>query len=187
MLSTMVGCGLPIYISWFSHRKWHLQWGKASMRSRCKAFSQLVIKGGMAHCGECHSWAGGLWFYKNASWASQGKQSSKPHPTMASASAPASKFLTCVSSCPDCLGDRRGMGKCKLNKPFPPQPSSWPWCFVQEHKSWLRHPLKLINLTLLLNTCQISCFDHASLYSNRTLRRKWKGGHFYHICSVSKC
>jgi len=33
----------------------------------------------------------------------QGKQSSKQHPSMASASAPASKFLPCVSSCPDFL------------------------------------------------------------------------------------
>jgi hypothetical protein len=41
--------------------------GNASMRSSCKAFSQLVIKGGRAHCGWCHPWAGSLGFYKKAS------------------------------------------------------------------------------------------------------------------------
>jgi hypothetical protein len=29
----------------------------ASIRSSCKAFSQLVFKGGRAHCGWCHPWA----------------------------------------------------------------------------------------------------------------------------------
>jgi hypothetical protein len=65
------------------------------MRSSCKAFSQLVIKGRRAHCGWCHLWAGSPGFFKKASWASQGKQASKQHPSMASASAPAS-WLTWV-------------------------------------------------------------------------------------------
>jgi hypothetical protein len=30
------------------------------MRSNCKAFSQLVIKGGRSPCGWCHLWAGSL-------------------------------------------------------------------------------------------------------------------------------
>jgi hypothetical protein len=30
------------------------------MRSNCKAFSQLVIKGEKAPCGWCHPWAGSL-------------------------------------------------------------------------------------------------------------------------------
>ena len=50
---------------------------KPSMRSSCKAFSQLVIKSERAHSGWCHPWAGSLEFYKKASWASQGKQASK--------------------------------------------------------------------------------------------------------------
>jgi hypothetical protein len=41
--------------------------GNASMRSSCKAFSQLVIKGERAHCRRCHPWAGSLGFYKKAS------------------------------------------------------------------------------------------------------------------------
>jgi hypothetical protein len=76
--------------SWSYHKERSLPWGNASMISSCKAFSQLVIKGGRAHCGWCHSWAGSLVFYKKASWARQRKQASKWHPSMASASAPAS-------------------------------------------------------------------------------------------------
>jgi hypothetical protein len=60
------------------------------MRYNCKAFSQLVIKGGKAPCGWDHLWAGSLGFYKKAGLASQGKQVSKEHPSMASASVPAS-------------------------------------------------------------------------------------------------
>jgi len=55
-----------------------------------KHFFQLVIKVGRAYCRWCWPWAGSLGFYKKASWASQGKQASKQHPSMASASAPAS-------------------------------------------------------------------------------------------------
>jgi hypothetical protein len=47
-------------------------------------------QGGRAQCGWYHTWAGSFGFYKRASWASQGKQASKKHPSMASASAPAS-------------------------------------------------------------------------------------------------
>ena len=75
---------------WSYHRERILPWGNASMRSSCKAFSQLVIKGGRAHYGWCHPWAGSPGFYKKASWASQVKQSSKQSPSIASASAPAS-------------------------------------------------------------------------------------------------
>jgi hypothetical protein len=76
--------------SWSYHRERNLPWGNDSMRSSCKAFSQLVIKGGRAPWKWCYPWAGSLWFYKKASWASQGKQASKEHPSVASASAPAS-------------------------------------------------------------------------------------------------
>jgi hypothetical protein len=63
--------------SWSYHRERSLPWGNASMRSSCKVFSQLVIKGGRSTCGWCHPWAGSPGFYKKASWASQGKQASK--------------------------------------------------------------------------------------------------------------
>jgi hypothetical protein len=110
---------------WSYHRERSLPWGNASMRSTCKAFSQLVIKGGRAHCGWCHPWAGSPGFYKRASWASQGEQANKQHPSMTSASAPASKFLLCVSCCPDFLWWWTAMWRCKLNKPFPS-----PACFL---------------------------------------------------------
>jgi hypothetical protein len=62
---------------WSYHRERSFSWGSASMRSSCKAFSQLVIKGGRTHCGWCHPWAGSLGFYRKASWASKGKQANK--------------------------------------------------------------------------------------------------------------
>jgi hypothetical protein len=111
--------------SWSYHRESSLSW--ASMRSSCKAFSQLVIKGeGLAHCGWCLPWAGSLGFYKRAGWANQGKQASKEHPSMASASAPA--WVPVLTS----FGDEQKHGSVKLNKFFPPQLASWLWCFVQE-------------------------------------------------------
>jgi hypothetical protein len=55
------------------------------MRSSCGAFSQFVIKGGKTHCGWDHLWAGSL-----GSIREQAEQASKEHPSMASASAPAS-------------------------------------------------------------------------------------------------
>jgi hypothetical protein len=45
---------------------------------------------GKALCGWDHLWAGSLGSYKRAGWTSQGKQDSKEHPSMASASVPAS-------------------------------------------------------------------------------------------------
>ena len=48
---------------------------KESMKYNSKAFSELVIS-----CVWCQPWGGSTGFYKNASWASQGKQSSKRHP-----------------------------------------------------------------------------------------------------------
>ena len=83
--SVTAGFVCQLDTSWSYHRERSLSWENASMRSSCKAFSQLVIKGGRAH-----SWAGRLGFYKRAGWASQGNQASKEHPSMASASAPAS-------------------------------------------------------------------------------------------------
>jgi hypothetical protein len=53
------------------------------MRSNCKAFSQLVIKGERP-LGWDHLWAGSL-----GSIREQAEQASKEHPSMASASAPA--------------------------------------------------------------------------------------------------
>jgi hypothetical protein len=63
--------------SWSCHRESSFSWGKASMRSSCKAFSQLVIKDVRVHCGWDHPWTGSLGFYKKASWEIQGKQDSK--------------------------------------------------------------------------------------------------------------
>jgi hypothetical protein len=49
------------------------------------------------HCEWCRPSASSPGFYKKASWASQGKQASKQHSSMASASAPASDLLEFLS------------------------------------------------------------------------------------------
>jgi hypothetical protein len=46
----------------------------------------------------------------------------KKHPSMAFASAPASRFLLCLSSCPDFLQGRTMIWKCKPNKINPSLP-----------------------------------------------------------------
>ena len=105
---------------WSYPRERILPWWNDSMRSSCKALSQLVIRGqDLVHCGRCHPWAGSPGFYKKASWAIQGKQFSKQHPSMASALAPASKFLPCVSSSPD-FGDEQQYGSVSWINPFLP-------------------------------------------------------------------
>jgi hypothetical protein len=54
----------------------------------------------------------------------QAEQASKGHPSVASASAPASapasRFQLCLSSCLDFLHGRTVMSKCKTNKPLHP-------------------------------------------------------------------
>jgi hypothetical protein len=78
--------------SWSYHREKSFSWGSASMRSSCKAFSQLVIKGELPLWG-CHLWAGSLGFYKKAS------QKETPIHGLCISSC----FLTCLSSSPDFL------------------------------------------------------------------------------------
>jgi hypothetical protein len=41
----LAGFGCQLYTGWSYHRERSFSWGDASMRSSCKAFFQLVIKG----------------------------------------------------------------------------------------------------------------------------------------------
>jgi hypothetical protein len=104
--------------SWSYHRERSFHWENASMRSNCKAFSQLVIKGGKAPCGWDHLWVGSLGFCKRAGWASQSKQASKEHSSMASASAPASwpAWVPVLTS----FGDEQQYGSVSWINPFLP-------------------------------------------------------------------
>jgi hypothetical protein len=65
---------------------------------------------GQGYCGWWHPLAGGVHVHR--------EQACKQHPSMASASAPASRFLPCLSSCPDFLWWWPVMWKWKLNKAF---------------------------------------------------------------------
>jgi len=100
-------------------------WEKASLRSSCKAFSQLVIKGGGGRGSHwvVPSLGCSLGFYKRASWARQGKQArgSKPVSNTLHGLCISSCFLTCLSFSPDFPWWWTAMWKCELNKPFPPQ------------------------------------------------------------------
>jgi hypothetical protein len=103
---------------WSYHRERSFSWGNASMRSSCKAFSQLVIKWKSPPCGWDHLWAGSLRFYKRAGWASQGMPANKEHPSMASASAPAS--WPAWVPIPTSFGDEQQYGSVSQISPFLP-------------------------------------------------------------------
>jgi hypothetical protein len=104
--------------SWSYHRERSFNWRNASMRSNCKAFFSISDQGGEAPCGWDHLWVGSLGFYKRASWASQGKQASKEHPSMASASAPAfwPAWVPVLTS----FGDEQQYGSVSRINPFLP-------------------------------------------------------------------
>jgi hypothetical protein len=104
--------------SWSYHRERSFSWGNASMRYNCKAFSQLVIKGEGPLVGGTISGLGCLGFYKRAGWASQRRQASKEHPSMASASAPASwpAWVPVLTS----FGDEQQYGSVSRINPFLP-------------------------------------------------------------------
>lgn len=53
---------------------------------------------GSADYGQCRPWAGGPGCCKKAGWATHGEQASKQCPSMASTSAPASRFMLWVSA-----------------------------------------------------------------------------------------
>jgi hypothetical protein len=85
---------------WFYVSTWHrlglsqrkeLQLGKCLHVIHLWGIFSISDEGGKAPCGWDHLWSGSLGFYKRAGWASQGKQASKEHPSMASTSAPASQ------------------------------------------------------------------------------------------------
>jgi hypothetical protein len=59
------------------------------MRSNCKAFFSINDQGGKAPGGWDHLWAGSLGSTREQAEQARGKQASKEHPSMASASAPA--------------------------------------------------------------------------------------------------
>jgi hypothetical protein len=82
---------------WFCVSTWHrlelsqrkeLQLGKGLHVIQLWGIFSVSDQVGKAPFGWSHLWAGSLGFYKRAGWASQGRQASKEHPSMASASAP---------------------------------------------------------------------------------------------------
>jgi hypothetical protein len=86
--------------SWNHLNKGNLNWENISIKPSCRDFSQLGIDWG----GPSPLWVGpfpGLVVL--GSIRKQAEQASKQHSSMVSASAPASRFLPCLSSCPDIL------------------------------------------------------------------------------------
>jgi hypothetical protein len=103
--------------SWSYHRERSFRWGNASMRPNCRAFNQLVIKGERPLVGGTISGLVVL-VYKRAGWASQGKQASKEHPSMASVSAPA--LWPAWGPVLTSLGDEQQYGNVSRINPFLP-------------------------------------------------------------------
>jgi hypothetical protein len=86
------------------------------MRSSCKAFSQLEIKGERAPCGWGHPWAGSPGFYKKANEQARGSKPVRNIPPW-----PLHQlFLTCLSSSPDFLDDGQQCGSVSRINPFLP-------------------------------------------------------------------
>jgi hypothetical protein len=88
---------ITICTGWFYVSTWHrlglsqrkeLQLGKCLHEIQLQGIYSISDQGGKAPCGWDNLWVGSLGFYKRAGWASQGKQASKEHPSMASASVP---------------------------------------------------------------------------------------------------
>jgi hypothetical protein len=63
IMPVLAGFVCQLDTGWSYHKERSFSWRSASMRSSCKAFSQLVIKEGGAPCGWYHLWAGSLGFY----------------------------------------------------------------------------------------------------------------------------
>jgi hypothetical protein len=92
--------------------------GKCLHELQLQSIFSITDQGGRAHCGWCHPWTGSLRFYKKVTWASQGKQASKEHPSMASASAPAfwPAWVPVLTS----FGDEQQHGSVSWINPFLP-------------------------------------------------------------------
>ena len=89
---------------------------------------------GPAYCGWCHPWTGGPGFCNKVGWASPEEPASKQHSSMASASAPVSRFLSCLCSCPEFLWWWNVTWKYKPDKPFPP-PSCFDHVFLHSNRN----------------------------------------------------
>jgi hypothetical protein len=77
-LYQLVFCQLDT--GWSYHREKSFSWGSASTRSSCKAFSQLVIKGGRSPCGQCHLWDGNLGSIREQAEQAKGSKPEKNVP-----------------------------------------------------------------------------------------------------------
>ena len=117
--------------SWGYYRERRFPWGNASMRSSCKVFSQLVIKGRGPIVSGAIPGLAVLDSIRKQTEQARGSKRVKPSLRGLCIS---SCILTCLSSSPDFLWWWTEMWKCKLNKPFPPHLASSSWCFVQEYK-----------------------------------------------------
>jgi hypothetical protein len=89
---------VSVCTGWFCVSTWHrlelpqrkeLQLGKCLHEIQLWGIFSISEQGEKAPCWWCYPWAGSLGFCKRAGWASQGRQASKEHPSMASTSAPA--------------------------------------------------------------------------------------------------
>jgi hypothetical protein len=114
--------------SWSYHRERSFSWENASMRSNCKAFPQLVIKGERPLVGGTIS---GLVVLGSIESRLSKPGEASQWRTSVHGFCISSCFLTCLSSSPDFLWWWTALWKCKLNKPFPPHLASWSWCLCR--------------------------------------------------------
>jgi hypothetical protein len=72
----------------------HIDWWGPRMHKSMRKWAKHPTQ-----CEWGHPWTTGPSFYKKAGWTSHEDQASKKHSSMASVSAPASRFLPCLRSC----------------------------------------------------------------------------------------
>jgi hypothetical protein len=125
-LSMLAGFVCQLDSGWSHHRERSLSWGNASMRSSCKAFAQLVIKGERPIPGAIP----GLVVLGSIRKQAEQARGSKPV-TFLHDLCISSCFQICLSSSPNLLWWWTAVWKCKPDKPFPLQLAFWSWCLCR--------------------------------------------------------
>ena len=109
-----------------------------------------------AHCGWDRHLHGGPRFYKKLGWESHKEQASKQHSPVASASAPVSRFLYFLCSCPDFLPWWSVMWKYKPNKLFFPSYFGYDIAAIEALYNKFQLKIHLTNQLLNLLGCMLA-------------------------------
>jgi len=125
---TVLASFVSTWHSWCYDRERSFSWENASMRSNCKAFSQLVIKGERPLVGGTISGLVVLGSIREQAEQARGGKPVKNIPPWPLHRLLLSDLLEFQSWLPWWW---TAVWKCKPNKPFRPQLASWSWCLCR--------------------------------------------------------